>query len=100
MLPEFFTLRNWDRFCLYLNNQHSHGQMDATGGFSASNWSKTNPPRYSDCRLVMLYKVVKKLLLEFLPAEFSAFLLATQQPAELWTNGCYGWIQQVRKVQK
>ena len=59
MLPEFFTLRNWDRFCLYLNNQRSHGQMDATAGFSASNWSKTNPPRFSECRLLMLYKGLK-----------------------------------------
>ena len=75
MLPEFFTLRNWDRFCLYLNNQHSHGQTDATGGFSASNWSKTNPPRYSDCRLVMLYKVVKKLWLEFCQRNFQPFCL-------------------------
>ena len=48
-LPDFFALRNWARFCFYLNNQQSHGQMDATGVFGASNWSKTNPPRHSDC---------------------------------------------------
>src|SRR5271156_2386520 len=65
MLPEFFTLRNWTRFCLYLNNRQSHGQMDATGGFSASSWSKNTPPRRSDCRLLMLYKVVKELWAEF-----------------------------------
>src|SRR5271155_5314707 len=59
MLPEFFTLRYWARFCFYLNNQRSYGQMDATGGFSASNWSKNHPPRCSDCRLLMLYKVLK-----------------------------------------
>jgi hypothetical protein len=28
------------------------------------------------------------------------FWPTVQQPAERWTNGCYGWIQQVRKVQK
>src|SRR5271167_4972421 len=55
MLPEFFTLRNWARFCLCLSNQCSYGQMDGSGGFSASNWSKIYPPRCSDCRLLMLY---------------------------------------------
>ena len=35
--------------------------MDSTGRFSASSWSKNNPPHCSDCRLLMLYKVVKKL---------------------------------------
>src|SRR5277367_7189052 len=29
--------------------------MDGASGFSASNWSKTYPPRCSDCRLLMLY---------------------------------------------
>jgi hypothetical protein len=46
---------------LYLNNQRSYGKMEGTGRFTASNWSKISPPRCSDCRLVMLYKVVKKL---------------------------------------
>jgi len=53
-----FYYRNLEPFCLYLNNQWSHGQTDDTDGFSASNWSKTNPPRWSDCRLEMLYKGV------------------------------------------
>src|SRR5271155_5834215 len=53
------------RFCLYLNNRQSHAQMDATGRFSASNWSKNNPPRCCNCRLLMLYKVVKELWVEF-----------------------------------
>src|SRR5271163_214378 len=48
MLPEFFTLRNWASFCLYLNNQRSYGQMDATGGFRASNRSTNRPPKYSN----------------------------------------------------
>ena len=65
MLPEFFTLRNWARFCFHLNIQWSHGQTDGAGGFSASNQSKNNPPRCSDCRLLMLYKVVKELWPEF-----------------------------------
>ena len=34
--------------------------MDGIVGFSASNLSEINPPRYSDCRLVKLYKGVKK----------------------------------------
>src|SRR5271170_218714 len=39
--------------------------MDDTGGFNVSDWSKTNLPRFSNCRLFMLYKVVKKLWAEF-----------------------------------
>src|SRR5271168_1353109 len=39
--------------------------MDATGAFGALNWSKTYPPCCSDCRLLMLYKVVKELWAEF-----------------------------------
>jgi hypothetical protein len=54
-LPAFFTLRNWDRFCLYLNNQRSHGQIDVTGGFSASKRSRNILGSLSDSRLVMLY---------------------------------------------
>src|SRR5271155_3603276 len=49
MLPEFFTLRNWARFCLYLKNQRSYGQMDATGEFSAPNRSRNKPPKHSNC---------------------------------------------------
>src|SRR5271170_678519 len=32
--------------------------------------------------------------------KFDSLLLIPQQPVPPWTNGCYGWIQQVRKVQK
>ena len=87
MLPEFFTLRNWTRFCLYLNNRQSHGQIDATGRFSTSNWSKNNPPRCSNCRLLMLYKVVKKLWAEFLPSDFGdvlANLATTNRAMDKW----------------
>jgi hypothetical protein len=64
-LAEFFTLRNWRCLGLYLHNHRSYGQTENMGGFSASNWSKTDPPRFSDCRLLMLYKEVKKLWPEF-----------------------------------
>ena len=50
---------------MWLKNQRCYGKTETTAGFSASNRSKTNPPRYSNCRLVMLYKVVKKLWAEF-----------------------------------
>ena len=43
-----FHPRKLGMFYFYLNNQRSYGQIDATGGFSASNWSKNNPPRCSD----------------------------------------------------
>src|ERR1700685_4534812 len=45
--------------CLLLNNHGTYGQAETTARFSASNWSKTDPPRFSDCRLVMLYRGVK-----------------------------------------
>jgi len=64
-LAEFFTLGNWECFCFYLDNQRSYGQTDGAGRFSASTWSRINPPRCSDCRLLMLYKVVKELWAEF-----------------------------------
>jgi len=52
--------------CSYWKVQPAvYGKMDSRGGFSASNWSKTNPPHYSDCRLLMLYKVGKKLWADF-----------------------------------
>ena len=89
MLAEFFTLRNWDRFCLYLNNQRSHGQTDATGGFSASNWSKTNPPRFSECRLLMLYKGMKMYGRNFLPSDFGdvlANLATTNRAMDKWMS--------------
>ena|SRR5271155_2759364 len=87
MLPEFFTLRNWTRFCLYINNQYSYGQMDGTGGFRASNWSKDNSPRCSDCRLLMLYKVVKELWAEFFASDFGdvpANLATTSRTTDKW----------------
>jgi len=70
--------------------------MDVTGGFSPSKLSKINPPRLSDCRLVMLHKVVNKLWAEFLPAEFGTFLLVAPQQGELWGNGGHGSIQPIK----
>src|SRR5271170_6884528 len=75
------------RFCLYLNNQQSHRQMDSTGGFNASNRSRNNPPHCSNCRLLMLYKVVKKLWAEFLPSDFGdvlANLATTNRAMDKW----------------
>ena len=60
--PEFFCL---ECLCLLLHNQGSCGRMDGTVGFSASNESRSNRPRLSNCRLEMLYKVVNKLGAEF-----------------------------------
>jgi hypothetical protein len=75
--------------------------MEGTGRFTASNWSKTDPPRFSDCRLVVLYKGMKTCGGKFLVSDFGDFLAILEtKPAELWANGYYGWIQQVRKVQK
>src|SRR5271170_8445815 len=55
MLREFFTLRNLIRFCLYLNNQCPHGQMDVTAGFSRSERSRNNLGRNSNCSGRMFY---------------------------------------------
>src|SRR5271154_4322620 len=56
MVPEFFTLRNWARFCLYLKNQRSYGQMDGAGGSSASNRSRNKPPKHSNCSRKRWYR--------------------------------------------
>src|SRR5277367_4563651 len=42
-----FHLRNFGCFCLWLNNRQPDGKTNGIGGFGASNWSKTNPPRIS-----------------------------------------------------
>ena len=49
--------------------------IQAGSGSASSNWSKTNPSRFSNCRLLMLYKGVKQLWEEFSPAEVGTFLL-------------------------
>jgi hypothetical protein len=49
----------------------------------------------------MLYKVVKKLWSEIFAFRLLEMFWPTlQKPAERWTHGCYGWIQEVRKVKK
>ena len=64
--PEIFTL---ECFCFFLNHwQWPHQQTEGTGVFSASNLSKTNPPRFSNCRWKWWYRGVKKL------AEFFALM--------------------------
>ena len=93
-----FTLRNWRYFRLWLNKQQCYDKTDGTGGFNTSNRSKTNPSRCSDCRLVMLYKVVKKLWAEFLSAEFGILLHVAQEPQVLWRNGDYSRILLLRLV--
>ena len=87
-----------DDFRLWLNKQQCYDKTDGTGGFNTSNRSKTNPSRCSDCRLVMLYKVVKKLWAEFLSAEFGILLDVAQEPRVLWRNGDYSRIFLVRLV--
>src|SRR5271170_5522199 len=52
-------------FWLVAKNQGSYGQTDTTERFNASNRSRNTSLRWSDCRLVMLYIVVKKLWAEF-----------------------------------
>jgi hypothetical protein len=82
-LAEFLTLGNWRRFCLYLNNQQSDGKMEGTGRFTASNWSKTDPPRYSDCSLLVLHEGMKMCGRNFLLSDFGDVLsnLATTSGA-------------------
>jgi hypothetical protein len=63
--------------------------MEDTGGFSASNWYKNNPPCCSDCRLLMLYKVVKEIWAEFLPSDFGdvlANLATTSRAMDKWMS--------------
>ena len=87
-LGGIFTCGILGRFCLQLHNQRSYGKMDGTGRFSASDWSKTNPPRCSNCRLVMLYKGMKKCERNFLASDFEnvlASLAATSRAMDKWT---------------
>ena len=92
--------RDLERFWLYLHYQRSYGQTDATGGFSASNRSKTNLPRCSDCRLGILYKGVniQERLVGILQRDFGIFLIVSPPPMELWTNGCNWRIQRIKLV--
>jgi hypothetical protein len=55
--------------------------MDGPSGFSASNGSKTNPPRSSDSRLVMLNEVQSSIKFGWdLHAKFGTFSLVALQP--------------------
>jgi len=56
-------------FGLYLHNHWSYGQTEDTGGFSASNWSKTDPPRLSDCSWKWWYRGGEKSWRNFWPSE-------------------------------
>jgi hypothetical protein len=95
---EFFTLRNWRCFCLWVSNQRCYDKTETTAGFSALNRSRFNPLRCSDCRL-MLYKVVKKLWAEFYwPQTLEMFWLTLQQSAEIGTNGCTGGSSIINRI--
>jgi hypothetical protein len=61
--------------------------MDDTVGFSTLNGSSTDPPWSSDCRLLILYKVVKKLWVEFFALRLwrcSATLATTSRAMGEW----------------
>jgi hypothetical protein len=85
-------------FGLYLHNHWSYGQTDGTGGFSASNWSKTNPLRFSNCSWKWWYRGVKKAGGIFAPQKSGTFLLVSPQPLILWTNGGHRRIQRIKLV--
>jgi hypothetical protein len=53
---------------------------------------QTNFVPCSDCRLIMLYKVVKNPWADFLLAAFGTFLLLAQELQGVWTNGSCSWI--------
>src|SRR5271168_890711 len=92
MLPEFFTLRNWARFCLYLNNQRSYGQMDTPGGFSASNRSRNNSPRCSNCSGKWWYRRKNTCCRNFSLSEIGpdfACTSTTSAPMDKWMLQAY-----------
>jgi len=92
--PEFFTP---ECLCLLLNNHGSYQQMDDTVGFSASNRSRTNPQRLSNCSWNLVYWWVKisSLSENFQSRVFSVLAIAPQ-PKELWTNGEHSRIQRIK----
>ena len=61
---------------LQANSAHQVGQKGST-----------NLVPCSDCRLIMLYKVVKKLWAEILVAAFGTFLLLPQELQEVRIKG-------------
>jgi len=61
---------------------------------------KTNFVCCSDCRLIMLYKVVKKLWANLLLAALGIVLLLPQELQEVWTNGGDSWIWRIKRAQK
>jgi hypothetical protein len=86
-LAEFLTLGNWRCFWLYLHNHWPYGKTEDTGGFSASNWSKTDPPRYSDCSLLVLHEGMKMCGRNFLLSDFGyvlANLATTNKAMDEW----------------
>jgi hypothetical protein len=60
--------------------------------------SKTIHPRCSDSSGNLVYWLEKEGRAELLLAEFDVFLLVAPKSKDVWTNGYYGWIRQVRKV--
>ena len=73
-------------FGLYLHNRWPYGQTEGTGGFSALNWSKTDPPRFSDCSWKWWYRGVEKAGGIFPPRKLEMFLGVSPRPLILWTN--------------
>jgi hypothetical protein len=63
--------------------------MEGTGRFSASNWSKINYARFSDCRLLVLYKGMKMCGRNFLLSDFGdvlAILATTSRAMDKWIS--------------
>ena len=74
--------------------------MDVTAGFRASNRSRNQLDGSSNDSLKWQYRGKEKPGGIFHLQKLGMFLRAQQEPAELWTNGCYDWIKKVRKAQK
>ena len=85
-------------FGLYLHNHWFYGQTEDTGGFSASNWSRTDPPRFSDCSWKWWWRGVKQAGGIFHPQELEMVLLVSQQPVTPSTNRDHSEIQRIKLV--
>ena len=72
-----------------------HGGIDTAAGFSASNRSRNNPPKHSNCSWKWWYRgrINTAGIFHSCP-----ILPVPQQPALLWTNGCCRRIQRIKLV--
>jgi len=70
--------------------------MGTTAGFFSLDWSRNHLGGLSNCSWRCHFRRRSPGGI-FCPQTLEMFWPILQQPTEIWTNGCYGWIQQVKR---